>query len=439
MSAPDPRTRRATGAGPAHRRGQVDPPAGGPDHHRLGSHRRRIERHRAAARSGRPDAVGVDEPGRSAVGDRDEARRRSLRRVQVGQRGDDRSRRRRSRSATTRTGTTTNSSTRLEADTNHVEHVQDFWGDPLTAAGAQSGDGKAAYVQVYLAGNMGEALSNESVLAGQEARRRASSATGREGVRDRRLRAGGRPADRERPQHPDHRDGHFRGDHHDADARLPIDTNCPARAGDGGSDVVGHARCGGVPRLPRADRVVDIRDEPPCHAGDRRGDGLRHLPHRPVSGSANDRRGPRVGLLHDVSRHCARGAGLGDDDRGRDLLPVVHPVALLPVAGRSAGRGYDHRRARRADVGAGDHHRGKSVRAAGTQARHAHSRLAKDRCRDRPLAGSGPARDGRAVPRRTAHPARVSTQLQRPPVPAARTCPRIWASQRPNAISHPQR
>jgi putative drug exporter of the RND superfamily len=53
---------------------------------------------------------------------------------------------------------------RLEADTTHVEHVQDFWGDPLTAAGAQSGDGKAAYVQVYLAGNMGEALSNESVL-----------------------------------------------------------------------------------------------------------------------------------------------------------------------------------------------------------------------------------------------------------------------------------
>jgi putative drug exporter of the RND superfamily len=53
---------------------------------------------------------------------------------------------------------------RLEADTKHVEHVQDFWGDPLTAAGAQSADGKAAYVQVYLAGNMGEALSNESVL-----------------------------------------------------------------------------------------------------------------------------------------------------------------------------------------------------------------------------------------------------------------------------------
>jgi RND superfamily putative drug exporter len=51
----------------------------------------------------------------------------------------------------------------LRADTKHVQHIQDFWGDPLTRAGAQSDDGKAAYVQVYLAGNMGEALGNESV------------------------------------------------------------------------------------------------------------------------------------------------------------------------------------------------------------------------------------------------------------------------------------
>ncbi|MCV7433152.1 MMPL/RND family transporter [Mycolicibacterium bacteremicum] len=57
---------------------------------------------------------------------------------------------------------------RLEADTAHIEHVQDFWGDPLTEAGALSADGKAAYVQVFLAGNMGEALSNESVEAAKQ-------------------------------------------------------------------------------------------------------------------------------------------------------------------------------------------------------------------------------------------------------------------------------
>jgi RND superfamily putative drug exporter len=56
---------------------------------------------------------------------------------------------------------------KLEADNLHVEHVQDFWSDPLTAAGSQSNDGKAAYVQVYLRGNQGESLANDSVEAVQ--------------------------------------------------------------------------------------------------------------------------------------------------------------------------------------------------------------------------------------------------------------------------------
>ena len=53
----------------------------------------------------------------------------------------------------------------LRQDTKHIEHIQDFWGDPLTAAGSQSADGRAAYVQLYLAGNQGESLANESVEA----------------------------------------------------------------------------------------------------------------------------------------------------------------------------------------------------------------------------------------------------------------------------------
>ena len=53
----------------------------------------------------------------------------------------------------------------LRADTEHVQHVQDFWGDTLTAKGAQSRDGKAAYVQVYIAGDQGETLANDSVDA----------------------------------------------------------------------------------------------------------------------------------------------------------------------------------------------------------------------------------------------------------------------------------
>ena len=57
---------------------------------------------------------------------------------------------------------------KLRADQTHVQSVQDFWSDPLTAAGSTSNDGKAAYVQVKLAGNQGEALANESVEAVQE-------------------------------------------------------------------------------------------------------------------------------------------------------------------------------------------------------------------------------------------------------------------------------
>jgi RND superfamily putative drug exporter len=54
---------------------------------------------------------------------------------------------------------------RLRADTEHVQHVQYFWGDPLTAAGAQSNDGKAAQIQAYLAGDSGGSQANESVTA----------------------------------------------------------------------------------------------------------------------------------------------------------------------------------------------------------------------------------------------------------------------------------
>ncbi len=54
---------------------------------------------------------------------------------------------------------------KLRADKAHVLSIQDFWGDPLTAAGAQSNDGKATTVQVNLAGNQGEALASESVDA----------------------------------------------------------------------------------------------------------------------------------------------------------------------------------------------------------------------------------------------------------------------------------
>jgi len=66
----------------------------------------------------------------------------------------------------------------LQGDTEHVQHVQDVWGDPLTAAGVQSRDGKAAYVQVNLAGDQGSTAGNASVEALREIVARSSPPAG---------------------------------------------------------------------------------------------------------------------------------------------------------------------------------------------------------------------------------------------------------------------
>ncbi|SBS75546.1 putative membrane protein mmpL4 [uncultured Mycobacterium sp.] len=53
----------------------------------------------------------------------------------------------------------------LKDDTKHVQHVQDLWGDRLTASGALSSDGKAVYAQLNLAGNQGTTLGQDSIAA----------------------------------------------------------------------------------------------------------------------------------------------------------------------------------------------------------------------------------------------------------------------------------
>src|SRR6201987_5619310 len=56
---------------------------------------------------------------------------------------------------------------KLSQDTTHIEHINNFWGDPLTAAGSQSTDAKSAYVQLNLRGDQGGTEANESVAAVQ--------------------------------------------------------------------------------------------------------------------------------------------------------------------------------------------------------------------------------------------------------------------------------
>src|SRR6201996_7626529 len=54
---------------------------------------------------------------------------------------------------------------RFEHDTTHVQYVMDLWGQPFTAAGAQSVDGKCTYVLLRLAGDIGQMEANDSVNA----------------------------------------------------------------------------------------------------------------------------------------------------------------------------------------------------------------------------------------------------------------------------------
>ena len=54
---------------------------------------------------------------------------------------------------------------RLKHDTQHVQYVMDLWGKPFSAAGAQSNDGKATFVLLRLAGDIGQIQANQSVSA----------------------------------------------------------------------------------------------------------------------------------------------------------------------------------------------------------------------------------------------------------------------------------
>ncbi|TAM64272.1 MMPL family transporter [Mycobacterium sp.] len=66
----------------------------------------------------------------------------------------------------------------LRQDPQHVEHIQDFWSERLTAAGVQSADAKGAYVMLNLAGNQGTTRANNSVEAVREIVKRTPSPPG---------------------------------------------------------------------------------------------------------------------------------------------------------------------------------------------------------------------------------------------------------------------
>ena len=165
--------------------------------------------------------------------------------------------------------------------------------------------------------------------------------------------------------------------------------------------------------------------------GDRGCDRLRDLPDRPISGSPRRRRGSRSGLLHDVPRHGARHPGFRADHRRRDVLPALHPAAVLPDTRRSAGDRHGRHRRRGAHPGAGGRHRRQPLRRSRAQAQDADPGLAPDRHRGRAVARAHPRRHHRAVTGRPAHAAR----LHRPTTTTATTCP---TTSRPTSDTPPR-
>ena len=234
---------------------------------------------------------------------------------------------------------------KLEADTKHVQHVQDFWSDPLTAAGSQSNDGKAAYVQVYLAGNQGEALANESVEAVQNIVDSLQPPAGREGLRHRARGTGRRPAHRRRPKHAADRGGHVHRHHRHAAARLPVDRHGAA-----------HPRHGGARSWP-----------PPAASSPSSGYheiiGLSTFAtnllvtlaiaaatdyaifligrYQEARGLGEDRESAYYTMFHGTA-HVVLGSGL--TIAGATFCLQLHQAAVLPDAGRPAGHRHGGRR-----------------------------------------------------------------------------------------------
>ena len=71
---------------------------------------------------------------------------------------------------------------KLEADKKHVEHIQDFWGDPLTAAGCAERRRQSRLRPALSGGNQGESLANESVASRPRHRRQLHATTGHQGL-----------------------------------------------------------------------------------------------------------------------------------------------------------------------------------------------------------------------------------------------------------------
>ncbi len=221
---------------------------------------------------------------------------------------------------------------KLAQDTKHVEHIQDFWGDPLTAAGSQSNDGKAALVQVYLAGNQGTSLANESV---DSIRNIVNQTPPPPGVKA--YVTGAAPLVTD--QFEVGRHGTLKTTlitlgvimimlfvlyRRFTTVILVIFTVMIELTASRGVVAV-LANAGIIELSTYSTNLSDV-------AGDRGRNGLRDLHSRPLPRSAPRRAGSGIGLRDDVPGHRAHHLGFGSDDRRGSVLSDLHPAPVFSDA-----------------------------------------------------------------------------------------------------------
>ena len=181
---------------------------------------------------------------------------------------------------------------RLKADPDHVRNIQDMWGDPLTEAARRVATARRSTSHSYLAGNMGETESNESVAAVRDI---VDGSSPPPGVRVHLTGPAALTADvniaGETSMVTD-RAGHLRRHHRVAAVLLPVHRHRHPAAGDGRHPAVGRSRDRRGTRPLPGHRAVDVRGEPVDLAGRRRGNRLCDLPGRAISGGPPGGRRP---------------------------------------------------------------------------------------------------------------------------------------------------
>ena len=284
---------------------------------------------------------------------------------------------------------------------------------------SQSDDGKAAYVQVNLAGNQGEALANESVEAVRDIVDSLPAPDGVTAYVTGPAALSADQQDRRRPQHADDRDGHVHGHHRHAAAGLPVDRH---RAAELVMVVLQPAAARGVVAFLGYHEIIGLSTFATnllvTLAIAAATDYAIFLigRYQEARGAGEDRESAYYTMFGGTA-HVVLGSGLTIAGATFCLsftrlpyfqtlgVPLAIGMLVCVIAALTLGPAVITVASR--------------FGAARAQAGDASPGLAQDRRRRRPVAGTHPDRDGRAVAGRAADAARLPDQLQRPQLSAA--------------------